>query len=236
MIGYFHSFQSMGAADGPGVRCVVFLQGCPLRCCYCHNPDTWEVGKGTPVTPEELVTKILRFRPYFGKKGGVTVSGGEPLMQADFVAELFTLLHKHGIHTALDTSGHGSPEAIKKVLAVTDLALCDIKFATEALYNTHCGGSLQQVQFFLEQAQIMKVPLWVRHVVVPSLTDDKEHFQQVVALAKGCSTLEKLELLPFKNLCVEKYKELGIPFPMENTPNCPADTVASLYQMMNEDE
>lgn len=234
MIGYLHSFQSMGAADGPGVRCVVFLQGCPLRCCYCHNPDTWELGKGTPVTPEELVQKILRFRPYFGEIGGVTVSGGEPLGQADFVAELFTLLKEQGIHTALDTSCHGSREAIEKVLPVTDLALCDVKFATEELYKTHCGGSLKQVQAFLKQAEEMKVPVWVRHVVVPSLTDGEEHLKRVVDIAKECSTLEHIELLPFKNLCVEKYKELGIAFPLENTPNCPNDTIESLYQKIKE--
>lgn len=234
MIGYLHSFQSMGAADGPGVRCVVFLQGCPLRCAYCHNPDTWDTNQGTPVTAEELVSKILRFRPYFGENGGVTVSGGEPLMQADFVAELFTLLKEQGIHTALDTSGHGSREAIEKVLKVTDLAMCDIKFATEELYQTHCGGSLKQVQSFLEQAEQMKVPVWVRHVVVPSLTDGEDHLKQVVTIAKECKTLEHIELLPFKNLCVEKYKELGMFFPLENTPNCSAQTIESLYQKIKE--
>ncbi len=235
MIGYLHSFQSMGAADGPGVRCVVFLQGCPLRCAYCHNPDTWDMFGGTPVTAEELVSKILRFRPYFGEKGGVTVSGGEPLVQADFVAELFTLLKEQGIHTALDTSGHGAKDAIEKVLKVTDLAMCDVKFATEELYKTHCGGSLGQVKSFLGKAGEMNVPVWVRHVVVPKLTDGETHLKQVVEIAKECKTLEHIELLPFKNLCVEKYKELGIGFPLENTPNCSEKTIETLYKLINED-
>ncbi len=234
MIGYLHSFQSMGGADGPGVRCVVFLQGCPLRCCYCHNPDTWEFSKGTPVTVEELTQKILRYRSYFGDEGGVTVSGGEPLAQADFVAELFTRLKELGIHTALDTSCHGSQEAVEKVLAVTDLALCDVKFATEEAYQTHCGGSLKQVKTFLEHAEKMQVPLWVRHVVIPGLTDGEDHLKQVVEMAKNVSTLEHIELLPFKNLCVEKYNSLGIPFPLENTPNCSADTVETLYRKLKE--
>ena len=234
MIGYLHSFQSMGGADGPGMRCVVFLQGCPLRCCYCHNPDTWEFTKENPTTVEELVNKILRYRPYFGEKGGVTVSGGEPLAQADFVAELFARLQDHGIHTAVDTSCHGSVEDMKKVLAVTNLALCDVKFPTQELYQTHCGGSLEKVKTFLSLAQEMKVPVWVRHVVVPGLTDSYESLQQVAAIARSCQTLEKIELLPFKNLCEEKYTAKGIPFPLQHTPACSSQTIEHLYEKLKE--
>ena len=143
MEGRVSSVQSMGAVDGPGLRYVVFLQGCPLRCAYCHNPETWDLTGGTPYTAEDLCKTILRYRPYFGENGGVTVSGGEPLLQPEFVAELFRRLHEHSIHTALDTAGAGDLSRAKQVLKHTNLVLCDIKFPTEAQYKAHCGGSLQ---------------------------------------------------------------------------------------------
>ena len=147
MEGRVSSVQSMGAVDGPGLRYVVFLQGCPLRCAYCHNPETWDLTGGTPYTAEDLCKTILRYRPYFGENGGVTVSGGEPLLQPEFVAELFRRLHEHNIHTALDTAGAGDLSRAKQVLKHTDLVLCDIKFPTEAQYKAHCGGSLQTLIF-----------------------------------------------------------------------------------------
>ena len=136
MEGRVSSVQSMGAVDGPGLRYVVFLQGCPLRCAYCHNPETWDLTGGTPYTAEDLCKTILRYRPYFGENGGVTVSGGEPLLQPEFVAELFRRLHEHNIHTALDTAGAGDLSRAKQVLKHTDLVLCDIKFPTEAQYKS----------------------------------------------------------------------------------------------------
>ena len=148
MNGYIHSFQSMGAADGPGLRCVVFMQGCPLRCLYCHNPDSWESSLGAVYTAREIVSRALRFKPYFGKTGGVTVSGGEPLLQAEFVCELFKLLHKEKIKTALDTSGAVSSDHIKPLLEHTDLVICDIKFPTQQQYKKYSGGNLDTVLKF----------------------------------------------------------------------------------------
>ena len=139
MTGNIHSIQSLGAVDGPGVRCVVFMQGCPLRCAYCHNPDTWSPEGGTPTTVDELTRRVLRFRPYWKNGGGVTVSGGEPLLQADFVAEFFERLHQEGVHTALDTSGVGRLDAAERVLENTDLVLCDIKFLTGAGHTAHAA-------------------------------------------------------------------------------------------------
>lgn len=234
MTGYIHSFQSMGAVDGPGLRCVVFMQGCPLRCCYCHNPDTWDITKGQPVTPEEMVEKILRFRPYFGKNGGVTLSGGEPLLQPGFATRLFTLLKEQGIHTALDTSGQGDLTAVDDLLAVTDLVLCDIKFPTEDLYRTHCKAGLSQTLHFLQKVTRHGVPLWIRHVILPGLTDHEASLRQVYDLGKQFPTLERWELLPFKALCREKYRALNIPFPMENTPECPDETIQRLYQTIQQ--
>jgi pyruvate formate lyase activating enzyme len=219
MKGRVHSVQSLGAVDGPGVRYVVFLQGCPLRCAYCHNPDTWDFAGGTEREAAELVKEICRFKPYFGTKGGVTVSGGEPLQQAPFVEELFRLLHEEGIHTALDTSGVGDLKAARRVLEHTDLVLGDLKFATAGEYRTYCKADMDKVLAFYRLVSEMKVPLWVRHVVVPGLNDTLEDMGKIKFLAESFPTLEKIEWLPFHNLCLEKYQQMGIPFPLEGTDN-----------------
>ncbi len=220
MKGRINSFQSMGAVDGPGIRFVVFMQGCPLRCVYCHNPETWSAD-GDEYGLEDVLQKILRCRPYFGEDGGVTVSGGEPLMQWEFVSELFRRLKEAGIHTALDTSGTGSLSGAREVLKYTDLVLCDLKFSSEEEYQKYSGGSLKQVLTFLELTGQMQIPLWIRHVVVPGLTDGKENLAKMIRMAKGCSNLTKLELLPFKKLCTAKYDVLGIPFPLTDCRECP---------------
>ena len=244
VIGYVHSLQSMGAVDGPGIRYCIFLQGCPLRCMYCHNPDTWLVSRrressssylGTPYTPEELVSKILRYKTYFANGGGVTVSGGEPLMQAEFVTELFTLLHKEGIHTCLDTSGN-FPEQLYPLLDllldVTDLCICDIKFTTEKDYREYTGGSLKKVQYFLGMVTAHSVPLWVRHVVVPGYTDSVSEVGTMVKMAKQYPTLQKIELLPFHKLCIPKYEALGIPFRCADIPECSTETINQLNLLL----
>jgi len=258
--GYVHSLQSMGAVDGPGIRFCVFLQGCPIRCMYCHNPDTWLVSRpdgilsetgensdrlGTPYTPNELVTKILRYKPYFSNGGGVTVSGGEPLMQASFVTELFTLLHKEGIHTCLDTSGNypktlsddfeaGSTgfNAADRLLNVTDLVICDIKFTTEKDYRLYTGGSLNKVRHFLDAVTRHSVPLWIRHVVVPGYTDSEAEVSEMARMAHSYPTLEKIELLPFHKLCLPKYEALGIPFKCADIPECSKATIERLNRLL----
>ncbi len=219
MTGRVHSIQSLGAVDGPGVRYVVFLQGCPLRCAYCHNPDTWDFAGGTKKEAAGLVKEICRFKPYFGTKGGVTVSGGEPLQQPAFVEELFRLLHKEGVHTALDTSGVGNLEAARRLLEHTDLILGDLKFATPEEYKTHCKADMEKVLSFYRLAAERNVPLWVRHVVVPGLNDNLEDLRAIKTLAESFPNLEKIEWLPFHNLCLEKYQQMGIPFPLEGTDN-----------------
>ncbi len=218
MEGRVHSLQSLGTVDGPGLRYVVFLQGCPLRCVYCHNPDTWDPAGGTVMGTEELVEKILRCRPYFGAEGGVTVSGGEPLLQAGFVTQLFARLKQEGVHTALDTSGAGDLRKAPALLEVTDLVLLDLKFPTEEGYRQHCRGSLGQTEAFAALVAEKRVPLWVRHVVAPGLNDTLEDMAAVKSWAQRQPTLEKIEWLPFHNLCLEKYQQLGVPFPLANTP------------------
>lgn len=218
MEGRVHSLQSLGTVDGPGLRYVVFLQGCPLRCVYCHNPDTWDPAGGAVMDTEELVEKILRCRPYFGAEGGVTVSGGEPLLQAEFVTQLFARLKREGVHTALDTSGAGDLRKAPALLEVTDLVLLDLKFPTEEGYRQHCRGSLGQTEAFAALVAEKQVPLWVRHVVAPGLNDTLEDMAAVKSWAQRQPTLEKIEWLPFHNLCLEKYQQLGVPFPLANTP------------------
>lgn len=228
MKGRVHSIQSLGAVDGPGVRYVVFLQGCPLRCAYCHNPDTWDFSGGMEREAADLVKEICRFKPYFGAKGGVTVSGGEPLAQAPFVEELFSLLHKEGIHTALDTSGVGDLEKARRVLSHTDLVLGDMKFATAEEYKTHCGADMDKVLSFYQMTAERNVPLWVRHVVVPGLNDTLEDMGKIKALSESFPNLEKIEWLPFHNLCLEKYQAMGIDFPLEGVPNMDENRLAEL--------
>ena len=228
MKGRVHSIQSLGAVDRPGVGYVVFLQGCPLRCAYCHNPDTWDFSGGTEREATDLVKEICRFKPYFGAKGGVTVSGGEPLAQAPFVEELFSLLHKEGIHTALDTSGVGDLEKARRVLSHTDLVLGDLKFATAEEYKTHCGADMDKVLSFYQMTAERNVSLWVRHVVVPELNDTLEDMGKIKALAESFPNLEKIEWLPFHNLCLEKYQAMGIDFPLEGVPNMDENRLAEL--------
>ena len=218
MTGNIHSIQSLGAVDGPSVRCVVFMQGCPLRCAYCHNPDTWSPEGGTPTTVDELARRVLRFKPYWKNGGGVTVSGGEPLLQADFVAEFFERLHQEGVHTALDTSGVGRLDAAERVLKNTDLVLCDIKFLTSEDYRRYCRADMANVEGFLSLTAENNVPLWIRHVVVPGLTDAPEHLRRVKAKAQSYPNFEKLEFLPFHKLCMEKYERMGIEFPLKDVP------------------
>lgn len=234
MKGRIHSFQSLGAVDGPGLRCVVFLQGCTLRCAYCHNPDTWNPAGGTEFSVEEATEQILRYRPYFAENGGVTVSGGEPLLQWKFVAELFRRLHREGIHTALDTAGIGDPEGALEVLLNTDLVLCDLKFSCAADYLHYCRGNRDAVLRFLKQTEDLMVPLWIRHVVVPGLTDGEEDILKIADEAAQLTNLQRLELLPFRKLCLSKYQAMGLPFPLENCNECTEEKISVLYRIISE--
>lgn len=231
MRGRIHSFQSLGAVDGPGLRFVVFLQGCTLRCAYCHNPDTWSPAGGE-YSVEEVADKILRYKTYFAGNGGVTVSGGEPLMQWEFVSELFRRLHREGIHTALDTAGIGDPEGARKVLLHTDLVLCDVKFSNEEDYLRYCRGNMDAVLRFLRQTEDLQIPLWIRHVVVPNLTDGTEHILKIAEIAARFTNLQRLELLPFRKMCMTKYKAMGIAFPLSDYEECTDEKIQELYRII----
>ncbi len=218
--GRIHSFQSLGAVDGPGLRYVIFMQGCPYSCPYCHNPDTKSFVGGNEYTADEIVEKVLRYRTYFGSDGGVTVSGGEPLMQPHFVAELFEKLHKEGINTALDTAAVKPTDAVKEVLCHTDTVLCDIKYPFEEGCLKHFSVSLADTLAFLDMCDTSGVNIILRHVVVPQFTDSEECIREIAKIGRRLANLSKIELLPFHKMCLEKYKKSGLTFPLENTPEC----------------
>ncbi len=234
VIGRIHSLQSLGTVDGPGVRFVVFMQGCNLRCGCCHNPDTWGALGGTPYTPREIADKIVRYREYFGKDGGVTVSGGEPLLQASFVSELFELCHERGINTCLDTSGSVWNEDVARLLCHTDRVLLDIKYTSDELYREHVGCGLQGVIDFLGELESRKIPVTVRQVIIPTLNDGEADILSLKRLLSLYSCVDKTELLPFKKICAVKYEEMGIDFKFASLPTPTAQKMKELNKKLEE--
>ncbi len=230
--GRIHSFQSLGTADGPGVRAVVFMQGCPLRCACCHNPDTWDFNGGTEVTPDEIFRKIKRLKNYFGEDGGVTVSGGEPLMQPKFIKELFTLCKNDGINTAIDTSGCVLNDKIKEVLNLTDTVLLDYKYITDELYKTKVGTEKSKVDEFLSYLNSQNIDTWIRQVIIKDLNNNENSVKALKELKQKYPCIKKTELLPFKKLCIEKYEKLSIPFPLRDTPETSKAEIEELKKFL----
>lgn len=231
-IGYIHSLQSLGTVDGPGVRAVVFASGCPLRCVYCHNPDTWKMTDGTPTEVGQISERIFRLYPYI-KDGGVTFSGGEPLLQAEFFSELSAVLKERGLHIALDTSGCVLNEGVLRLLELVDLVLLDVKFDDEASYLRNTGGSFSGTVAFLDELKARGIPTWIRRVIVPKLNDGKEDILRLRELISGYPNIEKVELLPFRKLCLEKYQSMGIDFPLLDTPEASEAKIRELYGYLN---
>ena len=229
-IGRIHSFQSLGTVDGPGIRSVIFMQGCPLRCICCHNPDTWDFSGGELQSVEYLVDKVLRFKTYYGNEGGITVSGGEPLLQAEFLAELFKKLKQCGIHTALDTSGCILDENAKKLLEYTNLVLLDFKYTNSEDYLKYTKMEMYRVQEFLDYLEKIKKPTWIRYVVIPGINDTDEAFDIIFTLREKYSCVQKIELLPFRKLCLEKYENMGIEFSLKNTPEAKSIFIDEIYK------
>ena len=230
--GRVHSFQSMGTVDGPGVRFVVFLQGCNLRCGCCHNPDTWETDGGTLYTPQEIVERAIRYKEYFGSVGGITVSGGEPLLQADFVREVFALCHKAGIHTCLDTSGSVLGEGVKALLAETDRVLLDVKYTSDEMYRAHVGCGMERPLAFLDYVNTQAIPVTIRQVIIPTLNDNEENILALRQIAAAHPCVDQIELLPFRKICRVKYERMGKVFPMEHLPEPDAETMARLRSLL----
>lgn len=232
--GRVHSIQSLGTLDGPGVRFAVFMQGCALRCKCCHNPDTWSTDGGTLYTPDELVKKMLNFREYFGAKGGITLSGGEPLLQAEFAAEVFERAHGAGVNTCLDTSGSVMNPMVERLLAVTDRVLLDIKYTDDALYRENVGCDLERVLQFLAYLDREHIAVTLRQVIIPTVNDTADNAQKLKAIAERHACVDKIELLPFRKICQTKYDNMGIKFPFGELDEPKRDKMEQLEKIIFE--
>lgn len=232
MLGKIHSFQSLGTLDGPGIRFVVFTKGCNLRCSCCHNPDTWDVKDAKEFEPSEIIKKVVRYKEYFKNEGGITVSGGEPLLQPTFVKELFILAHKENINTCLDTSGSILNDEIKDLLKHVDHVLLDIKYTKNELYNKYVGCNLNEVLNFLKYLNEQNITTTIRQVIIPSLNDKKEDVLELKELVKDYKCINKIELLPFKKICEVKYDNLKLEFPFKDKEEPSNDLMEELNKLL----
>ena len=231
ILGNIDSFESMGLVDGPGVRFVVFMQGCPLRCAYCHNPETWSDEKKIQMTPSDLVKKILKYKPYFGDEGGVTFSGGEPLHQPEFLLEALKECKRNGIHTCLDTSGAG--ENYDEILDYCDLIILDVKELDEEKYKRLTGQNMDWFKNFLKKCQEKHKKMWLRQVIVPGYNDTEESVLKLKDFVSKLHNIEKVELLPYHSMAKEKYKKLGIKYRLENVLDMNKEKCKKLEKLLN---
>lgn len=223
-VGYYQSLESFALVDGPGVRSVLFLAGCPFRCLFCHNPDSWEFSKKNPITPEEAYKKLIRYKPYWRDNGGVTISGGEPLAQLDFIIELSRLFHNEGISVAIDTSGatfNMSDAYLKKfdeLLQVSDLFLLDIKAVDSSLHKKITGKDNKNVLELFSYLDKKNYPIWVRHVLVPTLSDNDERLRETHEFLSQFKNIRRVEVLPYHTLGTFKYDLLKMEYPLKDVP------------------
>ena len=219
--GNIHSIETCGTVDGPGIRFVIFMQGCPLRCQYCHNPDTWQTDTNKLMTVDEIMQKYDGVKE-FVRSGGITVTGGEPLLQIDFVTELFKVAKNHGIHTALDTSGiifnPENTENINKLLKYTDLVLLDIKHIDDEEHKKLTGASNKNILAFAQYLSEKQIPVWIRHVVVKDITLNEKYLKELGKFLATLNNIKALDILPYHNMAIPKYESLGINYPLKNTP------------------
>lgn len=233
LIGRIHSFESFALVDGPGVRCSVFLHGCALRCKFCHNPDTWMPCENlTFMTPPELHKKLMRYRPYWKSNGGVTFSGGEPLLQLEFVTEVCRLLKKDGIHTCIDTAGQpfrpGDDEWLKKfdaLLDVVDLFIVDIKMFSDRAHRELTGHGNANILAMLRYLSDKRKRIWIRHVLVPGVTDDENELVQMRNFIATLHRVRRVEILPYHTMGIAKWQKLGLDYPLEGVPMPTAEEV-----------
>ena len=224
MLGNIHSIETFGSADGPGVRYLIFLKGCNMRCKYCHNPDTWAKTEGEMKSAEEILQQALRYKRYWGKKGGITVSGGEALLQIDFVTELFTLAKEKGVNTCLDTAGNPFTREkpfyskFEKLMEVTDLVMLDIKEMDEEKHKKLTGRSNKNILAMADKMNEMGKEMWIRHVLVPGLTDGKEDLKALRKKLDEWTNVSRVEILPYHTLGLFKWENLGIPYSLEGVP------------------
>lgn len=213
MIGKINAIETMGLVDGPGIRTIVFLQGCPLRCSFCHNPEMWENDGGAECTVDELVKTIRRYKNYYGETGGVTFSGGEPLNQVDFLLETCKLLKKWGIDICLDTSGVGNDYS--ELLDYVDLIILDIKHINNEGYRELTGHPIKKSLEFIDACNKKNKRIWLRQVIVPGINDNVEYILQLKEFIKKINNVEKIELLPYHTMAISKYDKLNITYPLK---------------------
>lgn len=242
ILGNIHSVETFGSADGPGVRYIVFLKGCNMRCKYCHNPDTWAKTDGELRSPEDVLKQALRYKNYWGKKGGITVSGGEALLQIDFVTELFTLAKQQHVNTCLDTSGNPFTREepfyskFEELMKVTDLVMLDIKHMDDAAHRELTGQTNTNI---LDMARCLSdngKAMWIRHVLVPGITDDEGQLKRLRKFIDTLNTVERVEVLPYHTLGVFKWKELGIPYRLEGVKPPTEEQVQRAGEILCSDE
>ena len=238
MNGFVHSTESFGTVDGPGVRFVVFLQGCPMRCQYCHNPDTWKMNTGAVRSAQSLIQEYERNKAFYAK-GGITVTGGEALMQIDFLLELFTLAKQKNIHTCLDTSGityrsgqSSYNEKLDELMKVTDLVMLDIKHIDPEGHRDLTGHDNAGILAFAKYLEEKNVPVWIRHVVVPGITDDEGQLTRLGSFLGTLSNVKALDVLPYHIMGVTKYEQLNIPYPLDGVPPATKDQAAKAKKII----
>ena len=234
MTGKIHSVESFGTVDGPGIRYVLFMQGCPMRCLYCHNPDTWDLLNGREITVEEVLSEYNKNRDFYAK-GGITVTGGEPLLQVDFLTELFKAAKQENIHTCIDTSGITfNSDKIDKLLQYTDLVMLDIKHIDNDEHIKLTGKSNKNILQFAKHLEALRKPVWIRHIIVENITDNPEHLKELGHFIGSLKNLAALDVLPYHTMGVNKYKELGIPYALEGVPALPLkDAVKAKQHILN---
>lgn len=232
--GRIHSFETFGTVDGPGIRFVVFMQGCPFHCLYCHNRDTWDPHGGIEYTTDQVLTETLKYYNYMKfSNGGITLSGGEPTLQAPFAAELFKKCKAQGIHTVLDTNGFAEVEDVHTLLDFTDLILLDIKHTNEDMHKKITGAGIEKVQKFAYYTAQKGIPLWIRYVLVPGLTDSENDLKSAAKFIKTLQNVEKIEVLPYHDMGIWKWEKLGETYHLSGTNTPSEQSVKNACKLLN---
>lgn len=235
---YVHSVESFGSVDGPGIRYVIFLQGCQMRCAYCHNPDSWKTGAGTAVSVDELLDRAARYRTYWGDKGGITVSGGEALLQLNALTQLFRKAHERGINTCLDTSAQPFTRRepwfgrFEELMRHTDTVLLDIKHIQSEGHRKLTGYGNENILDCARYLSDIQKPVWIRHVLVPGITDNDDLLHELRRFLDTLSNIERVDVLPYHTLGIFKYEKLGIPYPLDGIPSPSAERVDNARRIL----
>lgn len=232
--GYIHSIETMGLVDGPNIRVVIFMQGCPLRCLFCHNPETWNSTSEHKMTSKQIVDEVRKYRPYIELGGGVTFSGGEPLLQSEFLLEMLKMCKKAGIHTCIDTSGTGyNKKYLDEILKYTDLVILDIKAIDEENYKKMTGKNMDMFNYFVESIKKNNNKVWLRQVIVPGINDNTEYILKLKEYIKKIKNVEKIELLPYHTMGIDKYNKLNLKYRLLETPDMDKEICKKLQELLN---